>query len=82
MSVLTENESSFVENIPHTPLEPLGTAPNLVYLSTPRGEGLQRSRLAHLASPSTQAGRLQPAAHTYVLVTVVLEWGLDISHLT
>ena len=33
----TENESSFVENILHTPPEPLGTAPNLVYLSTRRG---------------------------------------------
>ena len=64
-AVLTENESSFVENIPHTP-EPLGTVPNLVYLSTPRGEGLQRSRLAHLASPSTQAGRLQPATHVLI----------------
>jgi hypothetical protein len=31
---LTENESSFVENIPHTPPEPLGTTPNLGYLST------------------------------------------------
>ena len=62
-SVLTENESSFVENIPHTPPGPLGTAPDLVYLSTPREEGLQRSRLAHLAlaSPSTQVGCLQPA---------------------
>ncbi len=58
-NTLTENESSFMENIPHTPPEPLGTAPNLVYLSTPREEGLQRSRLAHLASPSTQAGRLR-----------------------
>ncbi len=60
---LTENESSFVENIPHTPPGPLGSVPNLVYLSTPREEGLQRSRLAHLAlaSPSTQAGCLQPA---------------------
>ncbi len=63
---LTENESSFMENIPHTPPGPLGSVPNLVYLSTPRGEGLQRSRLAHLASPSTQAGRLQPTTHVLI----------------
>ena len=37
------------------------TVPNLVYLAIPRREGLYRSRLARLASPSTQAGCLQSA---------------------
>ncbi len=64
-----------MENIPHTPPGPLGSVPNLVYLSTPRGEGLQRSSLAHLASPSTQAGRLQPLSNEVIKRLVCLAWG-------
>ena len=78
---LTENESSFVENIPHTPLNRLAPYPTwFIFLPL---EGRAYSVLGWriwLHRPPKRGAYSQP--HTYLLVTVVLDTGLLVSSTT